>query len=327
MVAAPVRHGTGCRRVDDGEPRGPAGEGSGGSVPWYIGGGQPPAPTTPGPAPSPGPTVDVVPAPAPAFSWEQTPARPETAQQPAWPTAPDSPQSVPRVGPSGAGRFRLPLGVIVALVVALLAGGIYVVVRSTSSPEDGVSSADGGTSVDTGPTGNGSAQGGGSDPGPVVDATRVGPLQPVSVRASCQADPGVDSAGNTITYEPDLTLDAVPSTAWRCPGSAVGQQLVYDFGTPVTLTSVGLVPGYAKVDPVDGSNRFAENRTITAVTWRFDDGTSHRQAIGDPGPSMVSVDLPRAVSTSEVVLEIAGTGNDAAIRDFTPVSDVRFAGY
>jgi hypothetical protein len=42
---------------------------------------------------------------------------------------------------------------------------------------------------------------------------------------------------------------------------------------------------------------------------------------------MVSVDLPHAVSTTEVVLEVSGTGNDAAIRDFTPVSDVRFAGY
>jgi hypothetical protein len=161
----------------------------------------------------------------------------------------------------------------------------------------------------------------------VLDAARVGPLQPVSVRATCQADPGVDSAGNAITYEPDLTLDAVPATAWRCPGSAVGQQLVYDFGGPVTLASVGLVPGYAKVDPVDGSNRFAENRTVTAVTWRFDDGTSFRQTISSPGPSMVSADLPRAVSTSEVVLEIAATGNEGAIRDFTPVSDVRFAGY
>jgi hypothetical protein len=133
--------------------------------------------------------------------------------------------------------------------------------------------------------------------------------------------------GNTITYEPDLTLDAVPATAWRCPGSAVGHQLVYDFGRPVMLTSVGLVPGYAKVDPVDGSNRFAENRTVTAVTWRFDDGTTHRQTIDSPGPSLVTVDLPRAVSTSELVLEIASTGNDAAVRDFTPVSDVRFAGY
>jgi hypothetical protein len=147
------------------------------------------------------------------------------------------------------------------------------------------------------------------------------------VRATCEADPGVDSAGNTITYHPDLTLDAVPATAWRCPGSAVGQQLVYDFGGPVTLTAVGLVPGYAKVDPVDGTDRFVENRTVTAVTWRFDDGTTHRQTISGPGPGMVSVDLPRAVSTSEVVLEIAGTGNDAAIRDFTPVSDVQFAGY
>jgi hypothetical protein len=42
---------------------------------------------------------------------------------------------------------------------------------------------------------------------------------------------------------------------------------------------------------------------------------------------VVTVDLPRGVSTSEVVAKIAGTGNEGAIRDFTGVSDVRFAGY
>jgi hypothetical protein len=109
---------------------------------------------------------------------------------------------------------------------------------------------------------------------------------------------------------PGAEPPAVPflATAWRCPGSAVGQQLVYDFGRSVTLTAVGLVPGYAEVDPMDGTDRFAESRTVTAVKWRFDDRRMHRQTISSPGPGMVSVDLPRAVSTSEVVLEIAAPG-------------------
>jgi hypothetical protein len=226
------------------------------------------------------------------------------------------------VGP-GADRSRLVLGILVAAVVALLAGGTYLLTRSSSDPEDGGSSA----VSDRGSAAADPVPDTGGNTGTAIDQSRVGPLQPVSVRATCQADPGVDSAGNTITYEPDLTLDAVPATAWRCPGWAVGHQLVYDFGGPVTLASVGLVPGYAKVDPLDGTDRFAENRTVTAVTWRFDDGSTHRQTISSPGPSLVTVDLPRGVTTSEVVLEIAGTGNDGAIRDFTAVSDVRFAGY
>jgi hypothetical protein len=137
----------------------------------------------------------------------------------------------------------------------------------------------------------------------------------------------VDSAGNDVTYEPQLTLDSRTDTAWRCPGSAVGMQLVYEFAGPVTVTSVGLVPGYAKVDPADGADRFAENRTVTAVTWRFDGGQSHEQRIPAPRASLATSDLPDEVRTTRVVLEIAGTGNDAAERDFTAISDVRFTGY
>jgi hypothetical protein len=90
---------------------------------------------------------------------------------------------------------------------------------------------------------------------------------------------------------------------------------------------VGLVPGYDKTDPVDGSNRFADNRTVTGVTWRFDDGSAHRQAIPDPQRAMTTATLPTPERTQRVVLEITGTGNDAAIRDFTTISDVAFVGY
>jgi hypothetical protein len=122
----------------------------------------------------------------------------------------------------------------------------------------------------------------------------------VSVTATCQALAGQDAAGTPITYDPVFTLDGVGETAWRCPGSAVGQQLVFDFGTAVTVASVGLVPGYDKTDPVDGSRR------------------RH---------GALRVALPTPERTGRVVLQIAGTGNDTAIRDFTAISDVAFAGY
>jgi hypothetical protein len=136
----------------------------------------------------------------------------------------------------------------------------------------------------------------------------------------------VDAANAPVSYDAMNVLDGVGSTAWRCPGSAVGQQLVFDFGRPVTLASVGLVPGYDKVDPVDGKDRFAENRTVTSVTWRFDDGAGHRQEIAIPTRTMVQERLSRPVTTTRVVLEITGTGNDGAIRDFTTISDVAFVG-
>ncbi|TKJ16523.1 discoidin domain-containing protein [Blastococcus sp. CCUG 61487] len=152
------------------------------------------------------------------------------------------------------------------------------------------------------------------------------PVAPRSVTASCQAPPGVDAANVPVTYEPANTLDGIGGTAWRCAGSAVGEQLVFDFGRPVTIASVGLVPGYDKVDPVDGTDRFGENRTVTAVTWRFDGGASHRQEIAAPGRAMARSRLDAPVTTSRLVLEIARTGNDGAVRDFTTISDVAFTG-
>ncbi len=145
--------------------------------------------------------------------------------------------------------------------------------------------------------------------------------------ATCQAADGVDSAGATITYQPEHTLDGLPATAWRCPGAAVGVELTFDFGGPVLLASAGLVPGYAKVDPTDGSDRFSENRTVTAVTWGFDDGTSSAHLIPTPRPSLAADSLPAPVRTTRVVLRITDTGNDTARRDFTAISDVVFTGY
>ena len=164
-----------------------------------------------------------------------------------------------------------------------------------------------------------------ASPAPVA-LPAVGPLRPVSVSATCQAPPGVDAAGAAVGYDAMNTLDGVGGTAWRCAGSAVGQRLVYDFGRPVVLASVGLVPGYDKIDPVDGTDRFGENRTVTSVTWGFDTGAVHRQDVASPGRTMAEVRLGEPVTTTRVVLEIAGTGNDGAIRDNTAISDVAFTG-
>jgi hypothetical protein len=212
------------------------------------------------------------------------------------------------------------LAAVVAAIALVLAGGVYLAVAGFGSSTD-----DAGSGAAVGKA----AGGGGSndEPGVTINPSRVGPLHPVSVTATCQAPPGVDSAGNPVSYEPELTLDSEGATAWRCPGSAVGQQLVYDFGTPVTLASVALVPGYAKVDPVDGSDRFTENRTVTAVVWMFDYGAPHEQAIASPSPAMAESELSTGVVTRQVVLEIAGTGNPDAVRDFTAISDVHFTGY
>ncbi|WP_051515808.1 discoidin domain-containing protein [Candidatus Blastococcus massiliensis] len=229
----------------------------------------------------------------------------------------------------GARRTLVVAGVVVAALLAV--GGGYVVADRTLGGDASTASQS-----DDADRPSGSDPAGGSDPGDEDDepaptggaAPPAGddPLRPRSVTASCQAPPGVDAANVPVTYDPAHTLDGVGSTAWRCPGSAVGQQLVFDFGRPVTVASVGLVPGYDKVDPVDGTDRFGENRTVTGVTWRFDDGTTHRQEIAAPTRALARTELDEPATTTRVVLEITRTGNDAAVRDFTTISDVAFVG-
>ncbi|WP_166533465.1 discoidin domain-containing protein [Blastococcus xanthinilyticus] len=336
-------------REDGGRPAGE--DRAAGAAPWHPAAGQPPGGTVPPPLsgtapvtplPSVGPQAwlaEAVRSTPDAAEAGAQPAAPPPASPPPWPTrqqpaagahpwqepaagahpwqqpAAEHPWRAPAAAPPDIeGGRRRPLGLALAgaLVLALVViGGLALAGQLSSSTETATGT---GTPAEV-------AAGDSAD-----TAGAAGPVQPVAVRATCQAPPSADSTGAPVTYEPELTLDGVPATAWRCPGAAVGQQLVYDFGAPVTLTSVGLVPGYAKVDPADGSDRFLENRTVTEVTWRFDDGSMQRQSIPSPTPAAAQLQLPGGVTTQQVVLEIAGTGNDAAIRNFTAVSDVQFTG-
>lgn len=270
----------------------------------------------------------------------------------AWPSAQVAPAVDEEAGPRHAHRApdRRPL-VMAALACAglLVVGGGYLVGdrllladHATAVAQDGAGTpdpaADAGPATDPGLADVGSQED--VDPVPTVPVPSpapvppaapvpppaVGPLLPVSVSATCQAPPGVDAAGAPVSYDAMNTLDGVGGTAWRCAGSAVGQRLVFDFGRPVALASVGLIPGYDKTDPVDGTDRFGENRTVTVVTWGFDTGAVHRQDVAVPSRAMARTLLGKPVTTTRVVLEIAGTGNDGAIRDFTTISDVAFTG-
>jgi len=55
--------------------------------------------------------------------------------------------------------------------------------------------------------------------------------------------------GHDQTYEPAKAVEGRNDTAWRCPGDTTGRTLTIDFGGPVQLTSVGLIPGYDKIEP------------------------------------------------------------------------------
>lgn len=173
------------------------------------------------------------------------------------------------------------------------------------------------------------SDGGGSD-GPTVGAASSGapwegPVTAVTVtvvEASCQSDPSRDASGARVGYEPEFAVDGNADSAWRCPGDGVGETLVIDLGGPVRVAELGVVPGYAKTDATDGTDRYAENRRLTAIRWRFDDGTTIEQQL-DPDPELRDLQAIRIpVTTSErVTLEIVSSIQ--ADRDTVAVSELR----
>ena len=156
---------------------------------------------------------------------------------------------------------------------------------------------------------------------------------PTNAAADCIAPPSADAAGTTQTYEPAKAVDGRKDTAWRCPGDATGRTLTIGFGGPVQLTSVGLIPGYDKIDPTDSADRFVQGRTVTRVRWTFDDGSTV-QATPNGERSMRTTPVAVRITTVRMtiletrpgtpVTNTAGVILDAV--DTTAVSEVAFSG-
>jgi hypothetical protein len=99
------------------------------------------------------------------------------------------------------------------------------------------------------------------------------PAAIVGATASCTSGPGVDSAGNRFTYEAGNAVDGQPDTAWRCDHDGVGASLLLTFNQPAVISWIGVVPGFAKIDPYDGTDRYLQGRKVSTARFVFDDGT------------------------------------------------------
>lgn len=156
------------------------------------------------------------------------------------------------------------------------------------------------------------------------------PLVPVAVSASCTSGPATDAAGNATSYEPELAIDGDPSTAWRCDGDASGELVRLQLPSGVaTVLSVGLIPGYDKIDPKSGVDRFAEMRRIASVRWRCiaADGATvaeQRQSLSDSRREQRVAVRFRGCAVIEMIVE--STRPPGGTLNYTPVSEVFLAG-
>ena len=162
-----------------------------------------------------------------------------------------------------------------------------------------------------------------ADPGSLFTAD-VG----FAVAATKTADSSNDAAGNPVSYNAINLTDGDPSTAWR---KATGEwsaddYILITFDHPVMLTQVGLIPGYAKIDPKTGTDRFLQNHRLQYVTWALSDGSTWEQEFVDE-PTMQTIPVAGTVTWVRVgSLSTRSDEQPAATRDYLAISDVSLIG-
>ncbi len=209
-------------------------------------------------------------------------------------------------------RFPLiPALLVLAVVLVVVAFGVGRLLADNAAESENEAGGSGG-----------SGGSGGQNAAPYDGA--VQPATIAGATASCQARSSVDAAGNPTTYEPGNAYDRNLTTAWRCAGSGKGQSLTITLPEGTEIAEVGLVPGYAKTDPVSGANRYAQNNRITRVRWRFDDGSSVVQRMGGSAQNRsMRTQRIAPTTTRKVVLEILGSRRGP--RNTVAISEIRLA--
>jgi hypothetical protein len=190
----------------------------------------------------------------------------------------------------------------------------------TASPTDSIPPSGSPSPTDT-HTGD---QPGGGELNGAPYAGALAPVDVVNASATCVASPGVDGGGNPVTYLAGNMLDDDPTTAWRCDGDGRGVTLTMRLGDPTTIVAVGMIPGYAKTDPYDHIDRYAENRRISKVRWTFGDGSWIEQTLSTDPKSrrLQTLRIPK-VTSNRVTLEILDSVPGS--RDTVAISAVELA--
>ncbi len=164
---------------------------------------------------------------------------------------------------------------------------------------------------------------------PSGDGQPVDLARTATATVPATAEPNQDVDGNLVRYEARNMLDGVPETTWRMPGDGTGETLTFDFDSPVTLTSVGMVNGYAKTAREGGTTLdwYAGNRRVLAVEWLFDDGTLVRQDLEETR-TLQSIDVDPVTTESVQVRLVTVTppGRGPSARNYTAVSEVSLVG-
>jgi serine/threonine protein kinase len=131
---------------------------------------------------------------------------------------------------------------------------------------------------------------------------------------------------NVQNYGADKLFDKNNDTAWRMefrdPKDLSPIKL--RLAESSRVSEVGLIPGFAKTDPCDETDRFSENRRITQVRWTIGE-VSVVQNLDPDNRKMQSMRLPLSPQGKVVELQILAVSEDPTPedeRDFITISEV-----
>ena len=153
---------------------------------------------------------------------------------------------------------------------------------------------------------------------PVAVADLLASISGSAVRAD-----NVDSCGASTSYQPLLAVDGRDDTAWMVNGNGADATLTLTMKRPITVSSVGLVPGYAKRDACNGANRFLQTRRILEVRWTFDDANPLTQTFDPTSEAMQRASLGTPVQATTVTITIVRTtAPGTPPLDYTAIAEV-----
>jgi hypothetical protein len=213
-----------------------------------------------------------------------------------------------RIAPAPAAPKPAPTALIISLglTVVLVIVAVLIIRPWSGGTGEATSGTDGSASR-------------GTVPGVTADAT--GPAQ-ATASAACVSPPSQDAGNNPTDYEPSNAIDGRTDTAWRCDGDGTGQNLEIDLSHPVIVTRIGLIPGLAKTDPYDNSDRYQQGRRISAVRYTMDETSYTQQFDTDPSDrALQSITIP-PTQTSRITITILSSVPGSPVGNLPPTEKV-----
>lgn len=167
-----------------------------------------------------------------------------------------------------------------------------------------------------------------SSPTPTVTGDPVSLSDLATVEVPGAAPDNNDVDGTQVTFAGTNLLDGDPLTTWRMAGDRSGDIITFRFAEPVTITSVGMINGWAKTTTSTSGTDYDwynSNRKVQLTEWIIDDQVFPQQLFESRDVQSLEI---TPTQTTEVQLRIVqvsppGTPNP---RDFTAISEVTLNG-